>query len=98
MDFRKLAAVALTVALGAAAFGVAGDARARQADGTPNWSPESVAGQIEKSAESSSFAKLESFGQDALRRPGRDGLDRLYHVAWLFLNQSEFQRFDNWNR
>jgi len=97
MDLRKLAAVVLTAALGVAAFGMAGVAQARQGNGALNWSPESVANQIERSAESSSFAKLESFGQDALHRPGRDGLDRLYHVAWLFLNQSEFQRFDSWN-
>ena len=97
MDFRKLAAVALTATLGVAAFGMAGAAQARQSDGSTTWSPESVAEQVEKSADSSSFAKLESFGRDALRRPGRDGLDRLYHVAWLFLNQSEFQRFDTWN-
>jgi len=97
MDFRKLAAVVLTAALGVAAFGMAGVAQARQADAPPAWSPETVAGQIEKSAENTSFAQLEAFGRDALRRPGRDGLDRLYHVAWLFLNQSEFQRFDTWN-
>ena len=92
MHLRKLAAVALTAALG-----VATAVQARQPDAAPSWSPESVADQIEKSANQSSFAQLESFGRDALRRPGREGLERLYHVSWLFLNQSEFKRFDAWN-
>jgi signal transduction histidine kinase/CheY-like chemotaxis protein len=90
MSFKKLAAVALIAALGVA---VAAQAR----PSATAWSPETVADQIEQSAEGASFAQLEAFGRDALKRPGRDGLDRLYHVAWLFLNQSEFQKFDTWN-
>ena len=92
MHFKNLAAVALMAALG-----VATAAQARLQDASPSWSPETVADRVEQSAETSNFAQLEVFGRDALRRPGRDGLDRLYHVAWLFLNQSEFQRFDTWN-
>ena len=92
MYFKKLAAIALMAALG-----VATAAQARLQDPSPSWSPETVADRVEQSAETSNFAQLEAFGRDALRRPGRDGLDRLYHVAWLFLNQSEFQRFDTWN-
>ena len=84
MTLRKLAALAFT-----AAMSLAAGAHARpQAAQTP-WSPEVVADRIEHSADSSSFAQLENFG--------RDGLDRLYHVAWLFLNQSEFNRFETWN-
>jgi two-component system, sensor histidine kinase len=92
MDFRKLAAVALSAALSATAV-----AHARQTAPAPAWSPEVVADKIEDSADETSFAQLEAFGREALHRPGRDGLDRLYHVAWLFLNQSEFQKFDTWN-
>jgi signal transduction histidine kinase/ActR/RegA family two-component response regulator len=90
MSLKPLAAIALTVAMGAATAVQAHEA-------SSSWSPESVSARIEKSALGASFAQLETFGQDALQRPGRDGLDRLYHVAWLFLNQSEFQRFQAWN-
>jgi two-component system, sensor histidine kinase len=92
MPLKPLAAVALMFALG-----LASPASAHPSDSRVSWTPESVADQIEKSAETSSFAQLEAFGRDALARPGRDGLDRLYHVSWLFLNQSEFQRFEAWN-
>jgi signal transduction histidine kinase/ActR/RegA family two-component response regulator len=92
MPLKTLAAVASALALGAASL-----AAAAPSDTHSAWTPESVADQIEKSAETSSFAQLEAFGRNALRRPGHDGLDRLYHVSWLFLNQSEFQRFDAWN-
>ena len=92
MPLKTFAAVALWAAVAAAA-----PAWAAQPGPAAGWSPQTVADQIENSAEHTSFAQLEAFGRDALKRPGRDGLDRLYHVAWLFLNQSEFQRFDTWN-
>ena len=52
---------------------------------------------VEARASRSNFDQLERFGQDAMRQPGQERLKRLYHVAWLFLNQSEFERFDAWN-
>jgi signal transduction histidine kinase/ActR/RegA family two-component response regulator len=64
----------------------------------PNlWPPETLAKAVEKKADSTSFAKLEDFGRTAMRLKGRDRLDRLYHVAWVFLNQSEFAKFEEWN-
>ncbi|GLK48262.1 hybrid sensor histidine kinase/response regulator [Brevundimonas intermedia] len=32
-----------------------------------------------------------------MRRNDREGLQRLYHVAWIFLNQGEFDRAEMWN-
>jgi signal transduction histidine kinase/ActR/RegA family two-component response regulator len=61
------------------------------------WSPEAVGRQTAEVAAGTSFAKLEAFGRAALATPGEAGLDRLNHVAWLFLNQSEFDRFNYWN-
>ncbi len=92
MDLKKLVAVALSAALGAAAV-----AHARAPTPAGPWSPQTVAAKIEQSAEGSSFAQLEAFGRAGLKQPGREGLDKLYHVGWLYLNQSEFQRFDTWN-
>jgi signal transduction histidine kinase/ActR/RegA family two-component response regulator len=93
MHLRTLAAVALA----AAVWSAIGAARPAAAETAQRWTPEAVAELVEKSANSTSFAQLEAFGREAMQRPGRDGLDRLYHVSWLFLNQSEFQRFDLWN-
>ena len=96
MHFRNLLAAALV-----AAFGLAAPAFARPAPGSAPapaaWTPELVARKIESSAETTSFAQLEDFGRAALARTGRARLDRLNHVAWLFLNQSEFKKFDYWN-
>ena len=65
---------------------------------SPNmWPPEALAKAVEKKADSTSFAKLEDFGRTTMRLKGRDRLDRLYHVAWVFLNQSEFAKFEDWN-
>ena len=80
-----------------AAFGLSSPALARPTPAPAVWTPDVVARQVERSADTTSFAQLESFGRAALNRTGRDRLDRLNHVAWLFLNQSEFARFDYWN-
>lgn len=53
---------------------------------------------VERRAASTSFAALEAFGREALRRPNREGLNRLYHVTWTILNQGEFDRALVWNR
>jgi signal transduction histidine kinase/CheY-like chemotaxis protein len=52
---------------------------------------------IERRAETSSFADLERFGGEATRRNDREALRRLHHVAFILLNQSEFEKFDHWN-
>jgi len=69
-----------------------------QAQGVPTlWTPRSVAAAIEAKAAASSFAKLEQFGRDSRRVPVPERLNRLYYVAWIFLNQSDYPRFDYWN-
>ena len=52
---------------------------------------------VEQRAASTSFAELESFGERASARNDREGLNRLYHVTWTFLNQGEFERASAWN-
>jgi signal transduction histidine kinase/AmiR/NasT family two-component response regulator len=52
---------------------------------------------IERRAEATSFADLERFGEAARRMSGREALRRLHHVAFIMLNQSEFDRFQHFN-
>ncbi len=52
---------------------------------------------VERRASSTSFAALEAFGGDAMRRGDREGLQRLYHVTWILLNQGEFDKAEVWN-
>ena len=59
--------------------------------------PIALALAVERRAAATDFAALERFGQDALRRTDREGLNRLYHVTWTFLNQGEFDRASLWN-
>ena len=53
---------------------------------------------LEQRAANTNFNELEAFGQAALKRHDREGLNRLYHVTWTFLNQGEFDRAAVWNR
>ncbi|MBA4803986.1 MAG: response regulator [Brevundimonas sp.] len=53
---------------------------------------------VERRAAATSFADLEAFGRAALVRNDREGLNRLYHVAWTVLNQGEFDQAAQWNR
>ncbi|MBW8304824.1 MAG: response regulator, partial [Brevundimonas sp.] len=53
---------------------------------------------VERRAGATDFAALERFGLAALDRRDREGLNRLYHVAWTILNQGEFERAAVWNR
>lgn len=53
---------------------------------------------VERRAGSTSFAALDGFGEAAMRRTDREGLNRLYHVTWTILNQGEFERAEVWNR
>ena len=58
----------------------------------------SLARFVERRAGSTSFAELDAFGRAAMARDDREGLNRLYHVAWTILNQGEFERAALWNR
>ena len=48
---------------------------------------------LEQRAANTNFAALEAFGQEALKRHDREGLNRLYHVAWTVLNQGDFFQY-----
>ncbi|MBC6981206.1 response regulator [Caulobacter sp. 17J80-11] len=52
---------------------------------------------VEDRADHTSFKALSAFGQAAMELEGRERLDRLQHVAWVYLNQSEFEQFELWN-
>lgn len=59
--------------------------------------PLQLADAVERRAARTDFKALERFGQQALTMQGRERLNRLYHVAWIYLNQAEFAAFDRWN-
>ncbi|MFN3878039.1 MAG: ATP-binding protein [Brevundimonas sp.] len=59
--------------------------------------PLALAQAVERRAGATDFAALESFGREAMERRDREGLNRLYHVAWILLNQGEFDRAKAWN-
>jgi signal transduction histidine kinase/ActR/RegA family two-component response regulator len=59
--------------------------------------PMTLAAAVERRANATTFAQLEAFGQAALRTPGREGLNRLYHVVWTNLNQGDFEKATAWN-
>ena len=63
----------------------------------PAAEAEALARFVQHRAASTSFADLESFGERASARQDREGLNRLYHVTWTFLNQGEFERASAWN-
>jgi len=63
----------------------------------PVRTPLQLAEAVERRASATDFVALEAFGRDAMRRNDRDGLQRLYHVAWIFLNQGEFEKAGFWN-
>ena len=52
---------------------------------------------MEERAAATSFPALEAFGEAAMAVPGREGLNRLYHVMWISLNQGDFERAEVWN-
>jgi len=56
-----------------------------------------LAQRVEQRAAATSFPALEAFGEAALIQPGREGLNRLYHVMWITLNQGDFERAEVWN-
>ncbi|WP_174299513.1 ATP-binding protein [Caulobacter sp. S45] len=61
------------------------------------WTPEAVAAAVERQALRTSFTGLQQFGREAVASHRADRLQRLEHVEWLLLNQSDFQRFAYWN-
>ena len=86
----KIAALAL-------AAGLAGGVAAGAQPSRPPMSPAALAAAIESRAGRTSFSELERFGAAAARGSGREALNRLQHVAMVFENQSEFDRFEHWN-
>jgi len=56
-----------------------------------------LAQRVEQRAAATSFPALEAFGDSALTHSGREGLNRLYHVMWITLNQGDFERAEVWN-
>jgi len=56
-----------------------------------------LAQRVEQRAAATSFPALEAFGESALDHAGREGLNRLYHVMWITLNQGDFERAKVWN-
>ena len=90
-----LSRFALTIA---AVFAVLGAAPAfAQPDARGTDDGMQLAAFVEARASSTTFAALEAFGHDAMRRTDREGLNRLYHVTWTILNQGEFERAAVWN-
>ena len=77
-------------------------AGARNAAAQPDRAPRrlmELSDAIESRAMKTSFADLERWGEQSLRATsGRERLNRIHHVAWILLNQSEFSRFERWNR
>src|SRR5690606_28884474 len=95
MPAARIALVVLTF-LAALMGGAGAMAQSRETDGAADAS--SLARFVERRAASTTFADLDAFGQAALRRDDREGLNRLYHVAWTLLNQGEFEKAALWNR
>ncbi|MEH6663411.1 MAG: ATP-binding protein [Brevundimonas sp.] len=81
-----LAAIFLIVA-GAAPAGAAAPPRTTM----------ELAEAVEARAGATSFDALYAFGREAMTRNDREGLNRLYHVVWISLNQGEFDQARLWN-
>ena len=64
---------------------------------TPQRSAMELAEAVEARAGATSFDDLYAFGREAMTRNDREGLNRLYHVAWISLNQGEFEQARLWN-
>jgi len=62
-----------------------------------NATPLQLADAVEQRASHTDFKALDRFGEAALKMQGRERLNRLYHVAWIYLNQAEYAAFDKWN-
>jgi signal transduction histidine kinase/FixJ family two-component response regulator len=56
-----------------------------------------LAATVESRASRTDFAALERFGVAAQQMNSREGLNRLYHVAWLFQTQADYDKAQLWN-
>ncbi|MBX7247620.1 MAG: response regulator [Caulobacteraceae bacterium] len=90
MRFSLLIAAAAAILIAAPKAGAAPISGA-------NATPLQLADAVERRAASTDFTALDRFGREALKMRGRERLNRLYHVAWIYLNQSEYAAFDRWN-
>ena len=88
--------ISLLIAVTATLFVTAPRTEAASISGA-NATPLQLADAVERRAARTDFKALERFGQQALKMQGRERLNRLYHVAWIYLNQAEFAAFDRWN-
>ena len=86
---------ALTVVVLSCLFGGLSPAHAQPRPGADDG--RQLAEFVERRAASTSFADLKAFGDAAVLRDDREGLNRLYHVTWTILNQGEFDRALVWN-
>ena len=86
---KFLVAACLAILLGA-------EAASAEAS-TPPRSPNALIAAVEKRASATNFQALDRFGEAAMTRNDREGLNRLYHVAWIYLNQGEFDHTRYWN-
>jgi signal transduction histidine kinase/ActR/RegA family two-component response regulator len=93
LKLKLTLAIAVTIGLA----GLLGGIGAAAAQNRPAIGPAQLAREIESRADKTSFADLERFGDAAARSDSPDSLGRLQHVAWVMLNQSEFDRFQHWN-
>ncbi len=85
------------VLAGVAAASVAVAEPPMQAEASPPPAAIELARAVEQRAMRTNFDALEAFGRQALKRNDREGRNRLYHVAWTFLNQGDFERAALWN-
>jgi len=81
-----LVALCLAVLVGAPALAL-----------VPQRSPRELATALEQRAARTDFARLAAFGEAARGMRNREGLNRLYHVAWIYLNQGDFDQAVLWN-
>jgi signal transduction histidine kinase/CheY-like chemotaxis protein len=88
LTFRNLAAL-FTVVVATGVF-------VRPAASQP-LNPRQVAFETSRQASATSFRDLEEFGRRSLDVPGTERLSRLDHVAWIFVNQTDFAKTRRWN-
>ncbi len=59
--------------------------------------PDEIVRFVEARASRTDFRQLDAFGQAAIARNDREGLNRIYHVTWTILNQGDFDKAAAWN-
>ncbi|CAN5443641.1 response regulator [soil metagenome] len=64
---------------------------------SPQRSPRDLVTAVEQRAATTDFGQLSAFGDAAMQMSNREGLNRLYHVTWIFLNQGDFDNATRWN-